>query len=126
MACRTLHNFQHFANLAKAFRKCRQKDGGLRLTGRFWLTDVIVAHGDEAEVLLAGALTGGSEEGDGATVRGLGSNPPVVGIHFGIKDADVHVFTRGPMMTVRLTPHSRLRRLVKTSRLRLTAWSRPP
>jgi hypothetical protein len=30
------------------------------------------------------------------------------------------------MMTVRLTPHSRLRRLVMTSRLRLTAWSRPP
>ena len=88
--------------------------------------NVLVAHGDEAEVLLAGALTSGSEEGDCATVRGLGSNPPVVGVHFGIEDADVHVFARGPMMTVRLTPHSRLRRLVMTRRLRLTAWSRPP
>ena len=70
-------------------------------TSRFWLTDVLVAHGDEAEVLLASSLTSGSEKGDGATVRGLGSNPPVVGVHFGIEDADVHVFTRGPMMTVR-------------------------
>ena len=55
--------------------------------------NVLVAHGDKAEVLLAGALTSGSEEGDCATVRGLGSNPPVVGVHFGIEDADVHVFT---------------------------------
>ena len=63
--------------------------------------NVLVAHDDEAEVLLAGALTSGSEEGNGATVRGLGSNPPVVGVHFGIEDADVHVFTSCPMMTVR-------------------------
>ena len=63
--------------------------------------NVLVAHGDEAEVLLAGALTSGSEEGDGATVRGLGSLSTRVGVHFGIEDADVHVFARGPMMTVR-------------------------
>ena len=63
--------------------------------------NILVAHGDEAEVLLASALTGGSEEGDCATVRGLGSNPPVVGVRFGIEDADVHVFTGCPMMTVR-------------------------
>ena len=96
--------------------------------------NVLVAHGDKAEVLLAGALTGGGEEGDCATVRGLGSNPPVVGVHFGIEDADVHVFTGCPMMTVRarlrrntlVGAHSRLRRLVMTRRLRLTAWSRPP
>ncbi len=36
-------------------------------TSRFWLTDVLVTHGDEAEVLLVGALTSGSEEGDGGT-----------------------------------------------------------
>ena len=62
-------------------------------TSRFWLTDVLVAHGDKAEVLLAGALTSGSEEGDCATVRGLGSLSTGVGVHFGIEDADVHVFT---------------------------------
>ena len=96
--------------------------------------NVLVAHGDEAEVLLAGALTSGSEEGDCATVRGLGSLSTGVGVHFGIENADVHVFTGCPMMTIRArrrrgTPasaHSRLRRLVNTSRLRLTAWSRPP
>ena len=55
--------------------------------------DILVAHGDEAEVLLASALTGGSEEGDCATVRGLGSLSTGVGVHFGIEDADVHVFT---------------------------------
>ena len=70
-------------------------------TSRFWLTDVLVAHGDEAQVLLAGALTGGGEEGDCATVRGLGSLSTGVGVHFGIEDADVHVFTGCPMMTVR-------------------------
>ena len=56
--------------------------------------NVLVAHGDEAEVLLAGALTSGSEEGDCATVRGLGSLSTGVGVHFGIEDADVHVFAR--------------------------------
>ncbi len=69
-------------------------------TSRFWLTDVLVAHGDKAEVLLAGALTSGSEEGDGATIRGLGSLSTRAGVHFGIEDADVHVFTGCPMMTV--------------------------
>ena len=53
--------------------------------------NVLVAHGDEAQVLLTGALTSGSEEGDCATVRGLGSLSTGVGIHFGIEDADVHV-----------------------------------
>ena len=57
--------------------------------------NVLIAHGDEAEVLLAGALTGGSEEGDCATVRGLGCLSTGVGVHFGIEDADVHVFARG-------------------------------
>ncbi len=61
-------------------------------TSRFWLTDVLVAHGDKAEVLLASALTSGSEEGDCATVGGLGSLSTRVGVHFGIEDADVHVF----------------------------------
>ena len=60
--------------------------------------NVLVAHGDKAEVLLAGALTSGSEEGDCATVRGLGSNPPVVGVHFGIEDdvfwAFPHIYVR--------------------------------
>ena len=63
--------------------------------------NVLVAHGDKAEVLLACALTSGSEEGNGATVRGLGGLSTRVGVHFGIENEDVHVFTRGPMMTVR-------------------------
>ena len=56
---------------------------------------VLVAHGDKAEVLLASALTSGSEEGDCATVRGLGCLSTGVGVHFGIEDANVHVFARG-------------------------------
>ena len=55
--------------------------------------NVLVAHGDEAEVLLAGALTSGSEEGNCATVRGLGSLSTGVGVDFCIEDADVHIFT---------------------------------
>jgi hypothetical protein len=69
------------------------------MTSRFWLTDVLVALGDKAEVLLACALACGSEEGDCATVRGLGSNPPVVGVHFGIED---DVFWAFPARSVRV------------------------
>ncbi len=103
-------------------------------TSRFWLTDVLVAHGDKAEVLLASALTSGSEEGNGATVRGLGSLSTRVGVHFGIENEDVHVFTRGPMMTVRArvwrnTPvgaHSHLKVAMPTKATQLPSGQRSP
>ncbi|MBR2090263.1 MAG: hypothetical protein IJ905_07850, partial [Fibrobacter sp.] len=49
-----------------------------------------------------------------------------VGVHFGIEDADVHVFTRGPMMTVRLTPHSHLKVAMPTKATQLPSGQRSP
>ena len=96
--------------------------------------NVLVAHGDEAEVLLASTLTSGSEEGDCATVRGLGSLSTSVGVHFGIEDADVHVFARGPMMTVRarlrrntlVGAHSHLKVAMPTKATQLPSGQRSP
>ena len=103
-------------------------------TSRFWLTDVLVAHGDKAEVLLASALTSGSEEGDCATVRGLGSLSTGVGVHFGIEDADVHVLAGCPMMTVRarlwrntlVGAHSHLKVAMPTKATQLPSGQRSP